>query len=167
MRPLLPDHLKRQRTPRERALVITEALSVGLPFAAFKALAGLAIWHHWSLLRPVAVAILALAALDLLINVLNVFAVAIRGRRWLPVCTLQALTLRVRPSHRSAEVGTALDVLTSFVLLAGMIGFGFLAGLSPLEHQIWDVSVILNVLGAGALRLTDAVATPSESRPTV
>lgn len=161
MRPLLPEHLKRQRSPRERVLVIVEALTVGLPFGAFKTLAGISVWTHWPALRPLGIALFALAGLDALLNLLNVAAVGLNGRRWLPVCTFQVITLRVRPSHRSAEIGTALDVLVSFLLLAAMIALGFLGDLTPFQKQVWDVAVILNVLGAGALRFADAVATPS------
>ena len=164
MPPLLPDHLKRLRTKRERGLVVLEALTVGLPFCAFKAIAGAALWAGGPALRGAAGILLTLSVLDILINGLNVVAVLARGRRWLPVCTLQAVALRVRTSHRSAELGTALDLMLSFGLVAGMLGLGGLAHL-PADHlQIWNLSVILNVLGAGALRFAHAVALP-DPRP--
>lgn len=160
MPPLLPDHLKRLRTPRERGLVALEALTVGLPFCAFKTIAGAALWAGGPAARVLGATLLGLAALDGLINGLNVVAVLARGRRWLPVCTLQALAIRMRPSHRSAELGTALDLMLSFGLVAAMLGLGGLAHLPATHLQIWNLSVILNVLGAGALRFAHAVALP-------
>jgi hypothetical protein len=136
--------------------MLVEILTVGLPFSAFKLACGVPLiadgrfaWLGWVLL--------GWGLLDAVLNGINAATAAALGRRYLPVCLLQALTRAVRPTPRGADVGTALDVMLSFVLVAVMIGTGALSRLSPSWLSAWNLAVVLNVLGAGALRLADAL----------
>jgi len=114
---------------------------VGLPFCAFKILTGLTLGRAgWALI--------ALGVLDLVINVVNLVALLFNRPRVLGVCLIAILLGRPRE-----DLGTSIDMLLSFALVALMIGFGWLAVLDPTELAVWNISVILNVLGAGFGRL--------------
>lgn len=143
-------------TPQARTLTLVEILTVGLPFCVFKLACGVPL-----LARPhvaaVGWALIALGVADAALNGLNGVWVGALGRRRLPVCCLQALLIALRPSARSGNVGTALDMMLSFTLVAAMIGSGALGLLPPRWLSAWNVAVVLNVLGAGALRLADAL----------
>jgi hypothetical protein len=137
-----------------RALTLLEIVTVGLPFCVFKVACGLFAlgfqgwaWLGWALI--------AWGAVDTALNVLNALTVGSVGRRWLPVCLLQALTRAVRPTPRGSDLGIAMDMMLSFVLVAVMIGSGSLGRLAPEWLSAWNLAVVLNVLGAGALRLAE------------
>lgn len=139
--------------------MLVEILTVGLPFSAFKLACGVPLvgagrfaWLGWLLL--------GWGLLDAVLNVVNAATAALLGRRHLPVCLLQAVTRAARPTPRGADLGTAMDVMLSFVLVAVMIGTGTLSRLSPTWLSAWNLAVVLNVLGAGALRLADALLPP-------
>jgi hypothetical protein len=143
-------------SPPARSLTLVEILTVGLPFCLFKAACGVVLlgagrlpWLGWLLV--------AWGAADTVLNGVNAITVGALGRRGLSVCLLQALTRAVRHTERSANLGTALDLMLSFVLVAVMIGTGALSRLSPAWLSAWNGAVVLNVLGAGALRLADAL----------
>jgi hypothetical protein len=142
--------------------MLVEILTVGLPFSAFKIACGVPLLGAG---RYAALGWLLVGwgLLDGLMNGVNAASVVALGRRALPVCSLQALTQAVRASARGANLGTALDVMLSFVLVAVMIGAGGLSHLSPAWLSAWNLAVVLNVLGAGALRLAEALAPPSST----
>ena len=71
--------------------------------------------------------------------------------------------LLVRRTPRASDVGSALDTVVAFSLVAAMIAASALAELKPAVLSAWNVAVILNVIGAGALRLFHALA-PAEPR---
>lgn len=147
--------------PPARALVLVEILTVGLPFCVFKLACGLPLTATSSLgLRLLGWGLVGVGGVDTLLNVLSAIWVGIAGRRKLPVCCLQALTLAVRPSVRGGNVGTALDMMLSFSLVAWMIGSGALGTLTPGWLSSWNLAVVLNVLGAGALRLAEVLIPP-------
>ncbi|HEY4222908.1 MAG TPA: hypothetical protein VGO62_16235, partial [Myxococcota bacterium] len=105
--------------------------------------------------------LVALGAVDALLNLVNAVALAIprAGRRVLPVCALQLVLAPVGAAVR-ADVGAAADVLFSFALVAAVIAsgsIGTLASLSPHALTAWNAAVICNVLGAGVLRLAQAL----------
>ena len=129
-------------------LTLVEIITVGLPFCASKLIAGL----HWLSLSPLLYGLVALGALDTLLNLVNAGSVAIAGRRVAPICLTDALFKRAG----STDLGTALDVALSFSLVAVMVGSGAIPTLAAPMLSGWNVSVVLNVLGAGALRLADA-----------
>jgi hypothetical protein len=144
----------RSALPRfERLASLAEVLTVGLPFCAFKLLAGLRMSAHPALAIPGALAI-ALAGIDGALNLVNGLALAGAGRRPLPICVLHGLL-----SSRGApgEVGLAVDMMLAFGLVAGLIAFGQPAEFSPGERSLWSLAVVLNVPGAGGLRLAKAV----------
>ncbi len=136
-----------------RFLAALEVFVVGLPFCAFKALTGL-LAGGWGL------ALLLLAALDLLFNLNNLAALARHRAGSRPVCLLAwLLTLGVGgKSEARGELGAALDVALSFLLVAVMVGGGLLGRLPVWGLQAWNAAVVLNVLGAGAFQVNQAVA---------
>lgn len=140
--------------PRAWLLQLIEITTIGLPFCAFKLLVGLHLVSAYGVAGGV---LIGLGAFDVVYNVANLLTVATTGQRRLPVCTTQALTLLVSASPRARDVGSALDTLLSFSLVASMIGAGQLAALEPAALNAWNLAVILNVLGAGVLRLFNAL----------
>jgi hypothetical protein len=136
---------------RARILVLVEALSVGIPFGAFKVICGVHLGGvaGWGLV--------ALGVVDLLLNAVNAVTVAVAGRRVGPVCLFHAIVGAIAPAF--ADVGTALDALQSFTLVAVMIDAHQLVLLPPAALDLWNAAVVLNVLGAGVLRLAQALET--------
>ena len=98
---------------------------------------------------------LALGAIDFALNVANLASLLLLRRRIAPVCLSQWLVDRVITTKR--EVGVAIDVLISFVLVAVVVGFGLFGGLSPWTLRCWNIAVVLNVLGAGIGQLLTAL----------
>lgn len=130
-----------------------EILTVGLPFCVFKFIAGVALSQDW---------LTAWGIADTLINSLNLASLLIAHRRLTEVCLLSLLLcLMRRPAAgqraRWQNLGTAGDMFFSFALVAFMLGGGFLPALPPLHLQSWHLAVILNVLGAGSLRLSQTL----------
>jgi hypothetical protein len=129
-------------------------LSVGLPFCVFKLLTGLVVLRlggAW--LRPCGVALVALGAIDAAVNLVNLVALVVAKRRVLGVClTDVALGRRL-----GQDVALALDVFVSFALVAIVVGFGLLLALPRWGLPLWNVAVVLNVLGAGIGQLVTAV----------
>jgi hypothetical protein len=54
-------------------------------------------------------------------------------------------------------LGNSIDVLLSFTIVAFMVGGGYIPQLSPQQMTIWNISVVLNVLGAGLGQLTNSI----------
>ncbi|NVB79137.1 MAG: hypothetical protein HOV81_12120 [Kofleriaceae bacterium] len=128
-----------------------EILTVGIPFCAFKLLTG-----HIALgspFAPLGYALLALGSIDLVLNLVNLVALLAMRRRISAVCLTEA-ALRRRGSD---DIGLALDVFLSFGLVALVVGCGLLLRLPAWALPIWNIAVVLNVLGAGVGRLFDAV----------
>ncbi len=129
-----------------RWLELMEVLTVGLPFCGFKVLAGL------SFSGVGGAPLVALGAIDAVINTVNVLGLLFARRRLLPACAF-SVAARLLPSRRPApsreDLGNALDVLFSFSLVALMIGGDRLRLLQPRHLSGWNVCVIINVLGAG------------------
>lgn len=130
-------------------MLALEVLTVGFPFCGFKALAGaLALASAHPAVRALGAALTALGAADAAINAANLAALAFRRRRAMAACALSAaLPARLR------DVGDSLDTVLAFTLVAVVIGGGLLPGLTPREMLAWNACVVLNVLGAGLLRL--------------
>ncbi len=131
-----------------------EILTVGLPFCAFKIIAGLGLKQHW---------LTAWGLLDLAINAINLLALVLLRRRLFDACLLSFLVRLVKKPDRDVrsywqDLGNAIDVGFSFAIVAFMLGGGFLPLLAPLQLKIWNISVILNVLGAGSFRLSASIA---------
>lgn len=131
-----------------------EILTVGLPFCAFKIIAGLGLKQHW---------LTGWGLLDLTINAFNLLALVFLRRRLFDACLLSFLVRLVKKPDRDVrsywqDLGNAIDVGLSFAIVAFMLGGGFLSLLEPLQLKIWNISVILNVLGAGSFRLSASIA---------
>ncbi|AFM12507.1 hypothetical protein [Turneriella parva] len=130
-----------------------EIITVGLPFCAFKILAGIALGQVW---------LTFWGALDLVINVANLLALVISRHRATDACVLSLVvrTLKKPTSNEKPlwqELGNSIDVLLSFAIVAFMLGGGFLKLLAPAQLTLWNISVILNVLGAGSIRLSQSL----------
>lgn len=134
-------------------LAFLESLTVGIPFCIFKLLAGI-------LLGPWGWPLVALALVDAAFNGANLVWLPLRKRRLAPVCTL-SLLLPSLPRLRgrdTLELSTSLDVALSFLIVAIVIGGGFIAAFPPALGRAWSVAVVLNVLGAGIFQVNQAYA---------
>jgi hypothetical protein len=126
-----------------------EVLTVGLPFCVFKLLTGWIAVH--TPLAPVGYALLALGAVDLVLNATNLAALLVAHRRVGGVCTLDVVLGRDR------DLALAVDVFLSFALVAIVVGFGLLLRLPRWALPLWNLAVVVNVVGAGAARLLTAI----------
>ena len=130
-----------------------EIVTIGLPFCAFKIVTGLFFQQYW---------LVGLGILDLIINVANLFSTIISKRRIFDACFLSFLVWVIKKhdtgmKSKWQDLGNSIDVLLSFTLVAIVIGGGFIKML-PADHlMIWNVSVILNVFGAGSSRITTSI----------
>jgi len=136
-----------------------EVVTVGLPFCVFKLLTG-AIALASPPLAPLGYALLALGAVDAVLNLGNLLALLTVQRRISGVC-LTDITLRALGRTERPDLGLALDVFLSFALVAIVVGFGLLARLPSGTLMLWNLSVVLNVLGAGIGRLVTALRKPA------
>lgn len=130
-----------------------EILTVGIPFCVFKLLTGLVALG--SPFAPLGYALLALGTVDLALNLANLVALVVARRRISAVCLTDVL-LRRRGSD-DASLGLAIDVFLSFGLVALVVGCGLILRIPAWALPIWNLAVVLNVLGAGVGRLFDAV----------
>ena len=55
------------------------------------------------------------------------------------------------------DLGNSLDVLLSFTLVAFMIGGGAIKSIPEDQLAVWNLSVVLNVFGAGYSRLAGSI----------
>lgn len=148
-----------------RALHLLEIATVGFPFCAFKLLTGgvLTSIPAW---RGLGALLIALGMVDLVLNAAN-FALSLVGRDSpVPLCTAQWIVDRARGSRPWRELGLSVDAMVSFTLVASMIGFGLLGQLSRADLGVWNVSVVLNVLGAGLGRLAETLLAPRRGATT-
>lgn len=149
------------QAPNTWAAEVLEVITTGFPFCCFKLLVGHLLWT-WGMPVP-AVVLLALGVLDAAFNTINLGSLLLRQRRAASACTLSWLVRRVRafptaPGQAVEDLGNALDVLVSFCLVAVMVGFGLLGALPAGELAVWNVAVVLNVLGAGLGRVTSSIS---------
>lgn len=149
--------------PGGRAFRLLEVLTVGFPFCAFKVLTGLVLlgFRGGSFAGGVLVAV---GAIDLLLNLIALAYAALGRGNALPVCAAQWLVAR-RGAGRSSwwRLGLSVDTMFAFTLVALVIGLGWLAHLSRPALAAWNLSVVFNVLGAGLGRLAESVLDVSAS----
>jgi hypothetical protein len=132
---------------------LLEIVTVGLPFCVFKIIAGLFFHQYW---------LTAFGVIDLLFNTANLFGVLVKKRRVVDTCFL-AFLVRIfkkpRPERKSLweDFGNSLDVFLSFVIVALVVGGGFIPAFPALYLNLWNASVILNVIGAGSGRMTSSI----------
>ena len=130
-----------------------EDITIGLPFCVFKCVSGLLFHQYW---------LVALGVIDIFINVTNIFSFLFLRRRIFDACLLSYLVRLIkRPDpkvkSRWQDLGNSLDVVLSFSLVAIVIGGGFIKQIPASHLPIWNLSVVLNVLGAGLSRLTSSI----------
>jgi hypothetical protein len=131
---------------------LLEVLTVGFPFCVFKILTGIYMGGAFGTL------FIFLGVVDFLINAINFSSLAVIKRKITESCLLSIVTARLGYNKASREqmhdFGNSLDMFFAFLLVAYMVGFSKLGNLSPEQLSIWNISVVLNVLGAGLSRLT-------------
>jgi hypothetical protein len=130
-----------------------ETLTVGLPFCGFKIMTGDFYGQPW---------LVALGLIDAAINLANMIGIIFFKRRILNACFLSlVVNFFKRPTADAKmkweDLGNSLDVLLSFILVAVMIAYGNLKLLPGPQLLCWNISVVLNVLGAGLGRLTASI----------
>lgn len=142
---------------------VIEILTVGFPYCCFKVIAGVAMAAHSWLLVAGAL-LIGLAVFDLVVNVSNLVWLLAKRRRLLAICVSQMMLTRSwrAAPHPLNELGAAIDVFLSCALVASMIGFAQLSTLSSFQLKVWNVAVILNVLGAGYGRLSSSLVSLRE-----
>ena len=119
-----------------------EVITIGLPFCAFKIIAGLYLNQYW---------LVALGVIDLIINVLNLLSLMIRKKRAFDACLFSFIVNLIKKpgveiKHKWQDFGNSIDVLLSFTLVAYIIGGGRIRMIPPELGKIWDISVVLNYL---------------------
>ncbi len=142
-------------SPRPWLLPAVEIVTIGLPFCAFKVLTGLVLLEHGA--APAGYALIALGAIDLALNLVNLGTLLGLRRAVSGVCLSDVVMRRLGRSGARPDLGLALDALLSFGLVAIVIGFGLLRHLPRWGLVTWNVAVILNVIGAGLSRLWAAL----------
>ncbi len=131
-----------------------DIVTIGLPFAAFKILAGIVLKAiSGDANSPMGWILVAWGIVDLIINLLNLVSLTAAGKKLTTTCAMSFIF-----RSASEEVGAALDVMMSCTLVAIMVGGNLLKYLSPLQLNVWSLSVVLNVLGAGISRIKAAIA---------
>lgn len=146
--------------PKRNMMDQIAIVTIGFPFVSFKLLLGIA---FFKLLYPpfnyiVGVSLAAWSIIDLLINGLNLCMLLLRNRYCMNLCLLTCVFAAKKSEADDTalawkDVGTASDVLLSFVLVAIMAGGDLFRYLSPWQLSLWSVSVVVNVLGAGVSRI--------------
>lgn len=134
-------------------MAIIEIITIGLPFCAFKILSGFYFQF---------IPLVVLGFIDLLINVVNLCSLMFLKRRVLDTCFLAFIVRLIKKpigevKSKWEDLGNALDVLLSFFLVAYVIGGGYIGQLPQNHLIIWNISVVLNVMGAGLSRLTISI----------
>lgn len=140
---------------------VAEILTVGLPFCVFKVLTGLVILRVPALV-PLGYALIALGVIDTVFNAVNLGSLALRKRPATGVCLSDFVLRRIRRTAGYDDLGSAVDVFLSFALVAAVIGLGLVLWMPRWALSIWNVAVVLNVLGAGVGRLVAALGRRDE-----
>jgi hypothetical protein len=130
-----------------------DIVTIGIPFGIFKITSGLYfgldVLKWWGIL-------------DLFINTLNFLLYLIKREKIISSCALALMgrqlgkILNFNP-EMTEDIGESLDVLFSFLIVAIVIGSGAITKYSPEMIKFWNISVILNVLGAGSFRVFQSV----------
>lgn len=124
-----------------------QALTIGLPFSAFKMLFGLLCWRAGlgqvsSSLSILGGGIMVWAAIDLFMNLARI-AFHLSGRASpIEYCIIaQAGRLIGRP-----RLFLAMDTLASFSIICIVLWSGWISHLSTLESRIWIAATTLNLI---------------------
>jgi hypothetical protein len=140
-----------------------DIITIGLPFAAFKILAGIALKGiSGDINNPMGWILIVWGIIDFFINLANLVSLAAAGKKLTTTCAMSFIF-----RSASEDVGAALDVMMSCTLVAIMVGGNLLKYLTPLQLNVWSLSVVLNVLGAGISRIKASIANLKKSKPSV
>ncbi len=143
---------------KPRTLEILEIITVGFPFCSFKYLSGLLLIQQKAMI-PLGVFLLSIGTLDFILNAIHFFSLIFTNKRKTPICILSFIFKRIKYHNYQLEnVGIALDVAFSFLIVALMIAFTGISRLQPNEIILWNASVVFNVIGAGMSRLAFSVS---------
>ncbi len=133
---------------------LASIITVGFPFVGYKFLAGYIIYN--SSKSNISLALFAVfsvwAIVDLLFNLVSLFSYLRRGRNVYPVCFLAYLCRRISFLKQWTDLGETLDMLFSFTIVACVVGLNLFVFINPLV-PLWNISTVVNVLGAGIVRL--------------
>ncbi len=134
-------------------MLFLEIVTIGLPFCGLKIIGGLVLNQKWLVL---------LGIFDLFFNVINLFSLLFIRATLLDTCFFSFLVNRIKRPHverktKWIDFGNSIDVLFSFLLVAFIIGGGFIPTFPPHYLFIWNLSVIFNVIGAGSSRIYTSV----------
>ena len=131
-----------------------QALTIGLPFSAFKILFGLLCWRAGgaqasSPLYILGAMIMVWAAIDLSMNLARI-AFHLGGRASpIEYCIIaQAGRLIGRP-----RLFLAIDTLASFSIISIVLWSGWIAFLSTLESRIWIAATTLNLISVAFVNI--------------
>jgi predicted membrane-bound mannosyltransferase len=123
---------------------IFEAAVTGLPFCIFKFSAGWLIASAGN--KFLGWLVMGWAAVDLAFNL-----AALMTER-VSVCLLSNVG-RWTGNRRGEDLFLALDTFLSFAIVAALIGFRLIRQMPDPWLSLWDLAVVLNVLGAGLARV--------------
>lgn len=133
-------------------LRIIEVITTGLPFCAFKIVAGSHYELPWLSL---------LGYIDLAFNLVNLSLLLIYQDKKVDSCffsfVFQKLMKKRLQKEHGQDLGEAFDVIVSFSIVAYVIGTGDIAKVSPWWTQFWNIAVVFNVLGAGYFRFHSSI----------
>lgn len=132
---------------------IFDILTIGLPFGVFKITTGL--YYGFNI-------IMWWGFLDIFINTLNFIFYLIQGKKRLPSCFLALCGNKLGNLFKinnvlTEDTGESLDVLFAFIIVAWIIGSGAIVNYPQDMLRLWNISVVLNVLGAGSSRVFQSI----------
>lgn len=130
-----------------------DIITIGIPFGVFKITSGL--FYETDLL-------LYWGLLDIAINSFNFIMYIFTKKKFLPTCLLALLGQQIGKktnidSTLTEDTGESFDVLFSFCIVAIVIGSGDIARYTSEMTLFWNISVVLNVLGAGSIRVLQSI----------
>ena len=131
-----------------------QALTIGLPFCAFKMLFGLVCWRMGQDQNALDLTLLGglimvWAAIDLFMNLTRiVFHLAGRASPIEYCIIAQAGRLIGRPG-----LFLAIDTLASFSIISIVLWSGWISSLRPQESRIWIAATILNLISVAFVNI--------------
>lgn len=132
-------------------------ICVGFAFSVFKFILGQ--FLQLSGYQIPGIIFITWGTIDIIINFINLVSLSLLKKRVLRICLFNYIvwgTLSILPwvdHHGPKDLGTAIDVFAAFLIVAIMVGGGFISQLTPIQVTTWNWSVVLNVLYAGTTRL--------------
>lgn len=133
-------------------------LTVGFPFVGYKILIGLLIRNLYE--GPFALCASLLFILwglvDLVLNTICLHAITCRGNTHYPSCLLALIFRKCKRLGYWEDLGEALDVMLSFVLVAYYVGGAMYGYLDGPQVKVWNICTVFNVLGAGIARINSS-----------